>query len=126
MPNIDAWAGDTFPLMDWSNDADQATDAARIIADKSQSIVIAREGTNLAAQTVRLETSGGGGQIIDDAGRQHQVGATLWGYNGHPTITDTDVQPGDRFVDSESMAYEVVAVLVSLPNRLQAICVVRT
>ena len=121
MPSADAWAGNAFPLSTWTDDVSSSTDFARIIADKTQSITVDRLGVTQSAQTVRLETMTRGESTVEINGRQHGVDALVFGYNGHATITDTDLQPGDRFSVSGDR-YEVIAVLVALDSVLQAFC----
>lgn len=123
--DINAWAGSTFPLTAWSDDYDPAYDFARIIGDKTTSITVTRNGVAQTAQTVRIETMARGDTTITVNGRTHEIDAIVFGYNGHPTISDTDLQPGDRFV-VDGARYEVIVVAVSLPDVLEAMCEVKT
>ena len=125
MPSIDAWAGDAFPLADWSDDADPAVDNARITADKLTSITVVRAGVEQSAQNVRLEEMRGDRTIVTAAGQTATVDALIIGYKGHATITNTDLQRGDRF-KADSLFYEVVAVVPNLSDSLQAYAVVRS
>jgi hypothetical protein len=124
MPDIDAWAGNTFPLGDWF-DIDDAVDAARIISDKSVSITVVRDGAAQDAQTVRIEEAGRGRSYQSEAGETGQIDAVILGYKGHPSIDDTDIQRGDRFA-YEGQGYEVVRVSPGLPDSLQAYARVRS
>lgn len=125
MPDIDAWAGDEFPLGNWLDDIHAGVDTARILTDKSTSIVLVRAGVELTAQSVRVED-------LRDRPRSYQTegGETglaevlLLGYHNHPTITDTDVQRGDRFALAGA-AYRVVAVVPGLQYSLQAFATMR-
>ena len=65
MPDIDAWAGDSFPLGGWTDDVDDAVDMARLIQAKSTSITVVRDGTAQNAQTVRIEEVGRGSEGRD-------------------------------------------------------------
>ncbi len=120
MPDIDAWAGNVFPLGTWSDDVDQGVDTARLIADKPTSIVVLRGATTLPAQTVRIEDlTGRGRQYQTEAGQTGEADTLILGYKGHPTITDTNLQRGDRFM-AGGQSYEVVIVVPGMTNSLQA------
>jgi len=125
MPDINLWMGDTFPLGTWTDDVDKAHDIARVIAEKITSITVIRGGVAQAAQNVRIETMERGERTVTVNGRQHQVDAIVYGYASHPTITATDLQPGDRFV-ANGERYEVMVLLVGLSDMLQAFCEVLT
>jgi hypothetical protein len=125
MPSIDAWAGDSTALAAWRDDTSHAVDFARIINDDTTSITVIRAGSPIAAQTVRIETMRRGETTFDVNGRQHNVDAIVFGYNGHATIADTDLVPLDRFAIG-GRRYEIIAVLVDLENVLQAICEAKT
>ena len=126
VPNIDAWSGNEFPLGDWVDDVSQAVDTAKILADKSSSIVLIRAGVPLAAQSVRIED-------LRDRPRSYQTEAgetglaeiLILGYLDHPTITDTDIQRGDRFA-LDGAGCRVVAVMPGLLNSLQAFATMRS
>lgn len=121
MPSVDAWAGDAFPLSAWTDDVSKSTDFARLIADDTTSITIVRDGSAIAAQTVRIETARSGDSVLDLQGRQHNVDAIVFGYMNHDTITDTDIRIGDRFTH-DGVTFDVLAVLVDLESVVQAIC----
>lgn len=125
MPDIDEWAGNSFPLSTWAADWDPAVDAAQIIADRSTSITIVRNGTAQDAQTVRIEDFRNRNSPSTDAGMTGITDVLIIGYKGHPTIDDTDIQRGDRFVISGEM-YEVEIVVPGLNNQLQAYAKVRS
>ena len=125
MPSIDAWAGNSFPLSDWSDDVDPGVDNARLVADKSTSITVLRGSSTLSAQTVRIEDLGGRGrQVQIEAGVMAQADMLILGYKGHPTLADTNLQRGDRFV-AGGVAYEVIVVTPGLVNQFQAYARVR-
>lgn len=119
MSRIDAWSGAAFPLGAWLDDHDLAYDTALIIADKIQSITVNRNGVELGAQNVRLEPVGGDARIMTEAGQVRKINMIIVGYKGHPTITNTDLKPGDRFAVS-GLLYEVIAVMPALTDSLQA------
>ena len=124
MSKIDAWTGNSFSLSDWI-DVDRGVDTARLIADKSTSITIVRSGVAQAAQTVRIEDMGRPREVQTEGGQTAIADTLILGYYGHPTITDTDLQTGDRFAVS-GVGYEIVALLVGLDNSLQAFARVRS
>ncbi len=125
MPDIDAWAGDTFPLANWLDDVDPAVDNARIVGDKTTSITPVRGGSEQSAQTVRLEDLRGDSQQRSDGAYTGMFDMLVVGYEGHPSISDTDLQRGDRFaVDGEM--FEVVVVTPALGNTFQAYAEVKS
>jgi hypothetical protein len=94
-------------------------------ADKLTSITIVRAGSALDAQNVRIEDlSGRGRQVQTAPGITAQVDALIIGYKSHPTIDDTDLQVGDRFVVS-GINYDVVAIVPGLVDQFQAYAKVR-
>jgi hypothetical protein len=122
MTRIDAWLGNSFPLGDWTNDHDLGVDSAAIIADKATPITVIRSGTAQAAQTVRLEGLTSARQVLGaDGNTTHTISAIVFGYKGHPTITDTSLQPGDRFAVG-GVLYEVIMLVPGLTDSLQALC----
>ena len=124
MPSADAWAGSSFPLATWSDDVSKSTDFARVMSDDLTSIVAIRNGSALSAQNVRVETARSGESRLDLNGRQHEIDAIVFGYAGHATLTDTDLEVGDRFAH-QGYRFEVISVLVDLENVLQAFCEVK-
>lgn len=125
MPSVDDWTGDDWPLDDWLDDVDRGVDTALLITDRQTSITIVRAGTALDAQTVRIETAGRPYYAQTDAGQTAEADAIVIGYKGHPSITDTDIQTGDRFAIG-GVGYEVVGVLPGLDNGVQAYAKVRS
>ena len=121
MGKASVWVGSTFPLSTWLDDHDPGRDTALLIADKSTSITVVRGTGTLAAQTVRIEEMRGNRQVTTSAGQVFSVDAVVLGYKSHPTITDTDLQPGDRFAVA-STRYEVIMLVPGLVDSLQAYC----
>lgn len=124
MTRADAWAG-SQPLANYTDDIDRGYDVARLIADKSTSITVQRAGSALSAQTVRIEEDRGDRTVQTEAGQTRQVDAIVLGYKGHASISDTDLQPGDRF-KTGGLAYEVIAIVPGLADSLQVYCRVRS
>lgn len=125
MSRIDSFLTDSFPLSDFIDDADPGVDTARVIGDKSTSITVVRGGSELAAQTVRLEPLPRPVDVQRDDNTTAKATVLVIGYKGHPTITDTDLQTGDRFaVDGQSL--EIIMVQPGLNNTLQAYAKVRS
>ncbi len=125
MPEIDKWAGDTFPLAAWLDDVDAGVDTARLIAEQSSSITVKRGATTLEAQTVRIEALGRPREVAGEGGETVLADALVLGYKGHPTIADTDLQTGDRFAVG-GLAYEIVGLVPGLADSLQAYAKART
>jgi len=124
MPNIDKWAGDSFPLATWLDDVDLGVDTARLIDDKQTSITAVRNGVAQTAQTVRIESLRSERTIQTAGGETAVIDTVVIGYKGHPTITDTDLQRGDRFIVS-GQQYEIMLVMPGEVNSLQAFAKVR-
>lgn len=123
MPDFEAWLAN-----DVVRPGARAAEAWRRISDRPTSITIRRAGASLPAQTVRIEW---GGSAREDEDIEVAVDAmpgvgrlTAFGVRGHPTVTDTDIQRGDRFTLGASEV-EVIALLLP-PGEVQAICEVRT
>lgn len=125
MTDIDAWMGNSFPLSSWLDDTDQGVDQARLIADKSTSITVIRGGVAQTAQTVRIEALRSERTVQTAGGNTAVIDTVIIGYKGHPTITDTDLQHGDRFAVDGQM-YEIVTVTPGTVNSLQAFATVKS
>jgi len=126
MPSINGWAGNAFPLGSWTDDIDPGVDAARLIAAKTTSITVIRDGAALSAQLVRIEELGSRAREVQSpAGVTAIANVFILGYKGHPTITDTDLQTGDRFALAGAM-YEILMVVPGLSDSLQAYAMVRS
>jgi hypothetical protein len=120
--SINEWQGNSFPLPSWLAGADQAVDTAQVIADKTTSIVVRRNGADLAAQIVRIEELGGPGETRGQNATVANAGVLIVGYRGHPTIADTDLKRGDRFyLTADSTMYTVTQILVDTRESLQVI-----
>jgi len=125
MPSIDSWTGNSFPLSDWLDDVDRGVDTARLIADKSTSITVVRASVEQSAQSVCIEPLGRPREVQTEGGQTAIADVLVVGYKGHPTLTDTDLQTGDRFAVG-GVSYEIVAVLGGLSDSLQAYAKVRS
>jgi hypothetical protein len=120
VPDFDAWQGTSFPLSTWRDDTDRGVDTARLIAEKSSSITITRAGSQLSAQTVRLEPLSGPSEGRSEAGIVSNTDVLVIGYKDHASITDTNIRRGDRFYYSGQL-YTVTQVLPDVPKRVLAI-----
>lgn len=114
MPNANAWMADQ----------DRAESIAELIALKDTSITVNRAGVDQTAQTVRLETLSAQRIMQTAGGITHVIDAMALGYKNHPTISDTDLQAGDRFV-AGGVAYEVIIVMPAHESSVQAYLKVR-
>lgn len=116
MARIDEWLG-AEKGDDW-RDSDLAVvrqgDVTREIADESTSITIARAGTSLSAQTVRLLQPPARGQDQGaTGGEESQADLVVLG------TVSLDIQRGDRFLVSGEL-YEVIYVAPGQANRVEA------
>lgn len=102
---------------------DRAADAWRRIQDKSTSITLKRGTTVLDAQTVRIEFSSGASEQSGPTTTPGFLNVTIFGVKNHPTVSDTDIQRGDRVVLGNT-EYEVVGVIASI-GEVQAFCEAR-
>lgn len=126
-PNIDAWTTNTFPLGAWSNDTDPGVANAQLLTDKTTTITVRRGDTTKSAQNVRIEELRARDRdVVSEAGLTAKVDALVIGYKGHPTISDTDLQRGDRFSVEGGDQYDVVAIMPGLVNSMQAYVKVRS
>jgi len=121
---IDAWGGNSFPLGGYLGRHDEAYDTAQLIADKPASITVRRGATTLSAQTVRIETLASQKEVVGGDGNTYMIDAVALGYKGHPTITNTDLKPGDRF-SYGGVNFEVIIVMPGQVDTLQAFLRVR-
>ena len=119
MPDFAAWRKD---------DRARAVEAWERIGEKATAITIRRGGETLDTQTVRIEMSDGGREDLDlrrglnvTPGVQRVV---VFGVRQHPTVADTDIQRGDRFVVGVT-EFEVIGV-IAVVGEVQAICEART
>lgn len=108
MPNIAAFTSDNRP-----------TAIGDLIALKPTSITVKRGATTLGAQTVRLETLASQRAVVGEGGITLMCDAMALGYKNHPTVTDTDLKAGDRFV-ADGVAFEVVLVMPAHEECIQA------
>lgn len=122
--DFNAWLGSSFPLIAWRDDIDAAFDTAKVIAEKSVSIVVTRAGVAQAAQTVRLEPLSTSAAIrMGVTAETADLSILVIGYKSHPTLTDTDLRRGDRFYVVGDMAhtYLVQNVVTDVADRLLAV-----
>ena len=113
MPNFANYLGD-----------DRPTSIGDLITIKPTSITVRRGASTLPAQTVRLETLSSQRAVQTEGGITHMIDAMALGYKNHPTVTDTDLRVGDRFV-AAGVAYEVVIVMPAHVDNVQAYLKVR-
>jgi hypothetical protein len=98
----------------------RAAAAWRRIVDKPSSVRFRTPaGTTLAAQTVRLEYDNAVGQSEAASGLAAVRKVTVFGVRNHPTLGDTNVGEGYRFV-LDGDQYTVVEVIKTL-GEVQAI-----
>lgn len=120
MPDFGTWAGTPHTWLG-SDTLQRAYDTAQRIAEKPTTIVVRRQGVDLAPQVVRIDLLGLGNSVTASATAQaSEVGYQVMGYRDHPTLADTDLERGDRFPCAGRL-FVVEDVLVDPPGRLLAI-----
>jgi hypothetical protein len=92
--------------------AQMRADLLAVIGDREEEIAFRRGDESLAAQTVRIARSGGGGREQESDGGQEARGSVIVVGD-----VDFDVQPGDRFTTGDVL-YRVTFVR---PNRDAAV-----
>ena len=119
MPDFEAWRSDAQA---------RALEAWQRISEKATTITLRRGTDVLDGQTVRIEFSSSTREDLDlrrgliiTPGVQRAV---VFGLRHHPTIADTDIQRGDRFVVGVT-EFEVIGVISGV-GEVQAICEART
>jgi hypothetical protein len=106
MPNLNSWLSDTAAI-----DAEhRAVLAWRRILDKPTDITTKRLGV---AQTVRLEYDESVIEPGSAAGEAAVRRVIVFGVKDHPTVIDTNIRRGDRFV-YESVEYQVTDTVRTL------------
>jgi len=122
MANFDTWLTQGNEPISVTSRAVDAWN--RINRNPTSITIIQKDETELAAQTVRIEFDnsmdserkgdGGGG------GMSARRDAIVFGVKNHPTVTDTNIQRGDRFAVNGQI-YRVVQVIL-VPGEVQATC----
>jgi hypothetical protein len=89
------------------------------IRDRATSIVVYRNETPLAAQTVRIEYNNSRAEgFREGAGVAAVKDAVIFGVKDHPTEDDTDLQKDDLITLSDGN-YRIINV-ISVPGEIQA------
>lgn len=99
---------------------ERAKDAWRRISDKPSSIILVRGDTALSAQPVRVEVSTTASEIRGEAGQSAKREVIVFGVRSHPSVANTDIQRGDKFV-LNSVQYRVKSVILQT-GEIQAVC----
>lgn len=119
MPSFESWRG---------NERARAAEAWARISERPTTITIRRGAETLEPQTVRVEFGDSAREDLDvRRGLNVMPGvqrAVVFGVRNHPTVADSDIQRGDRFVVGAT-EFEVMAVIPA-PGEVQAICEART
>ena len=119
MPDFEAWRSD---------EQARALEAWIRISEKPTTITIRRNGDALAPQLVRIEFADTAREDVNlRRGLDVTPGvqrAVVFGLRHHPTIPDTNIERGDRFVVGVT-EFEVIGV-IDAPGEVQAICEART
>lgn len=125
MPNFQNWLGNTR-INRWRDPLVSAVGVANMIAERPVDITIEREDppltlVTLSAQSVRIDLVSKNPH--ENAGTNELLAMTdivVLGYRNHPTIDDTDIRRGDRFV-YDGQQYTIVQVLPDTPYSRQAV-----
>ena len=97
-----------------TNEAERAALAWQRINDKPSSVTFrTNAGTDLTAQTVRVESDNTASDTIAAAGKAARRGLIVFGVRNHDTVTDTDMAAGYRFVFN-SGEYRISSVITTL------------
>jgi hypothetical protein len=116
--------GKVESLLDTDN---QANSVAWMIDRNGESIVLVRANVAQTAQTVLLVPFGQGerpSESRSDTGETISYDVLLIGVRGHDTLTDFNVQRGDKF-KYNSVWHEVLEVDKTLKGKTEARCVAR-
>ncbi len=125
MPNLNRFLGLTDDgLATWiatQNAFDDSETVGVRIAERTTSIALIRAGVVQAAQDMRIEIDTEPDNEVIQSGnaRLSTSFVILLGYKNHPTVTDTDIQRGDRFV-FESRSYSVIDIYINFNDRIEA------
>lgn len=118
MPDFGAWRGSSKTARDV--DAQRAVAAWMRIQAKPTVITILRGASDLPAQTVRIDAML---RPDEPRGGANTIGVQQWvsvlGVMNHPTVADTDIRKGDRFVINGTDEYRVLDTL-TFPGEIQA------
>ena len=121
MAKIDAWAATGSQGTTWVQQADRGYDTARRIAERPTTIVVTRNGAQLAAQIVRIDPLEGRPTEtpVMSGGSEADMRVLVMGYRSTNGVTDTDLQRGDTFVTvPATYLYEVIEPVPGTGDRL--------
>jgi hypothetical protein len=114
MPDFDLWSGGSSAI----DSTARAVDAWNRINKDPTDITLVRNGTALAAQTVRIEHDSTPSETMSDSGQGASLRCVVYGVLSHPAVADTDIEEGDRFRDANSLF--VVQRVLHLAGQVQA------
>jgi hypothetical protein len=115
MPDFDLWMIDSTAIDEMVRA--RAVGAWNRIQRNPVSVVVVRDGTALDAQIVRIESDSTARQIASDAGRAGAMRRVVYGVRDHPTIDDSDLRSGDRFM-YDGVLHEIVQIAI-VPGEVQ-------
>jgi hypothetical protein len=109
VPNINNYIGGEA-----IDEAPRAVTAWGRIQEKPSTITVRREtGAMVAAQTVRVEYGAFGSEVDSATGKASDRGLIVFGIKGHPTLPDTDIERGDKFM-LDGVQFRVVDLVLTL------------
>ncbi len=108
MPNLERWIAQDTDSIDVST---RAVLTWRRILDDPTSVTFRKlDGSTLAAQKVRIESMQRVFAFESAAGRTLRRETWILGVRDHPTVTDTDIAEGYRFVHQDE-EYQVTEII---------------
>lgn len=117
MPDLNALLSQRFWRAVSANT--RAVRAWQRIQDNPISVVIMRGASDLTAQSVRIEPDLSARENSGSAGTAAVQRMIVFGIEDHPTLADTNIAKGDRFVLNSADEYRVMDV-VRYPGEVQA------
>jgi hypothetical protein len=110
------WLLEPYPAIDSTEISLRAGATDQRIRDKPFAIELVRDKIELAPQTVRVEPDSLSTTEGTTSGRRGTRRYVVFGYKDHPSIADTDIQRGDRFL-FDNLMLEVITVIDQLGER---------
>lgn len=116
--NLSAWLYDGVAIPE----GERAALAWSRILDKPTSVVLkTASGVNRAAQTVRIEVDNRSSLANSAVGAAPRMAVIVYGIKNHPTLPDTIMAEGDRFVLNND-SYRIEDIILTL-GEIQGVAV---
>lgn len=120
MPTLAAWLSDTTAIPA----TERAALAWKRINDKPTSVTFrSATGSTVAAQLVRIESDNTATAAESAAGSAAKRKVIVFGVRNHPTVADTDIKEGYRFVllNDEYKCVDTILTLGEIQGVFEAI-----